>query len=238
MNQGATDSQDPFNTKRPEVYKLKGFQWVLFYPVAWLLWLYIKSWRFRISPEALRAINEATRPRLVVIWHNRSLVGSIVLCRYFNPAEVACLVSPSRMAAWEVAFFDFIGLKVIRGSTTRRSVQAGIEILRSMRTGCDSGISPDGPSGPLYSFKEGAVALARKSGASLLLIAPNAGSAWRAKTWDRHLIPLPFAKIETEVSCVPPNDPIWDNSDAQVASELRRVCLEMTKDPFSIPEHE
>jgi lysophospholipid acyltransferase (LPLAT)-like uncharacterized protein len=238
MNQEATDSQDPFNTKRPEVHELRGLQWLVFYPVAWLLWLYFRSWRWRMSPEAMERIAAQDRPRLFVIWHNRSLTGSVWLSRFVDPTKVACLVSPSRMAAWEVAFFDFIRLKVVRGSTTRRSIQAGIEIFRCLRTGDDAGISPDGPSGPLYCFQEGAVALARKAGAAVVMVVPNAKAAWRMNTWDRHLVPLPFAKLPVNTRVIGPDDPVWDNDNATVAEELRRVYLEMTEDPFTIHEHE
>lgn len=238
MNPEATDSQDPFNTKRPEVHRLSGVRRLLFYPAAWGLWLYFRTWRFRLDGASRDILRTTPRPRLVVMWHNRSLVGCHWLTRFMDPSRVACLVSPSRMAAWEVAFFEFIKLKVVRGSSTRRSIQAGIEILRSLRSGDDAGISPDGPSGPLYTFQEGAVAFARKAGASMLLVAVNTRAAWRPGTWDRHLVPLPFARIESEVRCILPDDPIWDKPDTEVAADLRRVYLEMTKDPFNLPNHE
>lgn len=233
MNQKAPDDHDPFNTKRPEVYDLKGLQWLLFYPAAWGLWLYYRSFRWRMDEETKRQLAALPAPRLIAVWHNRSLVAAEWLRMTFDPPRFACLISPSRMAAWEVAFFRFLKLKVIRGSSTRRSVQAAIEILRALREGNDAGISPDGPSGPLYSFQEGAITLARKAGASMVVLSLNAGAAYRARTWDRHLIPIPFARVDVLVRIIEPDDPIWEKPDAEVAAEVRSILLEMTRDPFS-----
>ena len=228
------DSHDPYNTKRLQVHELRVWQWLLFHPAAWGLRLLFLTWRFRMAPGAEEGMRKAGSPRLIVMWHNRSLVGPEMLRRYFDPPSVTCLISPSRMAAWEVAFFRLFRLRIVRGSTTRRSIQAGMEILRALRAGFDAGITPDGPSGPIYSFKEGAVAIARKAGVPILLIVPNARAAWRTRTWDRHLVPLPFARIELRMRTIAPDDPVWERSNEEAGREIRRVCLEMTEDPFKV----
>jgi len=238
MTRPAPDQHDPFNTRRPDVHELTGWRWILFYPAALGLWLYFLTWRFRIDAPDRRILESTPGPRLVVSWHNRSLVMPQLLRRILDPSKLFCLISPSRMAAWEVAFFDLFGLRVVRGSTTRRSIQAAIEILRALRRGDDAGISPDGPSGPLYAFQKGAVTLARKAGVPLIILVPNCRAAWRLRTWDRHLVPLPFARIRIRIRAVMPDDPVWNQSDEAVSAQLRRVCLEMTEDPFTMNDHE
>jgi lysophospholipid acyltransferase (LPLAT)-like uncharacterized protein len=175
---------------------------------------------------------------MIVVWHNRSLVAPEMFRRFFDPSRIACLISPSRMAAWEVDYFRRFHLRAIRGSTTRRSIQAAREILQQLRAGNDIGISPDGPSGPLYTFRPGAVALARKAGVPLLLAIPNCRKAFRLKTWDRHMIPCPFARIEVAIRAIQPDDPVWEGPDAQIAAHARKVCLEITRDPFQVDPHE
>jgi lysophospholipid acyltransferase (LPLAT)-like uncharacterized protein len=234
MKSNIPGDHDPYNTRRPEVHELSGWRWLLFYPAAWALRLLFLTWRYRLAPGAEEEMRKAPSPRLIVMWHNRSLVSPEMLRLRFDPPSVTCLISPSRMAAWEVAFFRMFGLRIVRGSTTRRSIQAGIEILRALRNGFDAGITPDGPSGPLYSFKEGSVAIARKAGVPVLLIVPNTRAAWRPRTWDRHLVPLPFARIELKMRTIPPDDPVWQLSNVEAAREIRRVCLEMTDDPFKV----
>jgi lysophospholipid acyltransferase (LPLAT)-like uncharacterized protein len=232
------DNHDPFNTQRPEVFNLTGWRVLVFYPVAWVLWLYYKTWRIDVDPASRETLDTSTPPRILATWHNRSFATPEVVARLVDPSKVACLISPSKMAAWEVALFRFLNYKVVRGSTTRRSVQAGIELLRALRAGNDAGITPDGPSGPLYSFQAGTAAIAKKASAPMLFFSMNCRSAIRLKTWDRHMIPLPFARIDVRVRKVDSTDPVWSLEPEEATTELRRVCLEVTEDPFKVPGHE
>ncbi|MFO7725856.1 MAG: DUF374 domain-containing protein [Oceanipulchritudo sp.] len=227
-------NHDPFNTHRPAVHDLRGWRRLVFYPPAWSLQLYFRSLRFRLDPGSRELLRAIPPPRILVIWHNRSLVAPEMFRRFFDPTRIACLISPSRMAAWEVAFFKQFHLRAIRGSTTRRSIQAVREMFQLLREGNDIGISPDGPSGPLYSFQQGAVAIARKAGVPLLFPVPNCRAACRLRTWDRHLVPLPFARIDLPFRAILPDDPVWNESNAAVAARARQVCLELTRDPFQI----
>jgi len=238
---GGTDpagARDPYNTRRPVVHELTRGQRLLFWPPALALCGWFRTWRMELTPAAQAALRETAPPRLIVSWHNRSLVVPEVGRRFFAPDRVACLISPSRRAAWEVAFFRLFRLRVVRGSTTRRSILAARELLRELRAGNDAGISPDGPSGPLYAFQPGAVALARLARAPLLMVIPNARAAVRLRTWDRHLVPLPFARIEIAMRVIRLDDPLWRLPDAEAAARLRQVCLELTDDPFSVPDDE
>ena len=69
----------------------------------------------------------------------------------------------------------------------------------------------------------------------MVVLSLNARTAYRARTWDRHLIPLPFARVQAHVRIIRPDDPVWEKSDAEVAAEVRRLLLEMTEDPFAGP---
>jgi hypothetical protein len=55
-------------------------------------------------------------------------------------------------------------------------------------------ITPDGPRGPRFKFKPGAILLAQMSGRPMLPLAYAASRAWLFK-WDRFVIPVPFARI-------------------------------------------
>ena len=55
-------------------------------------------------------------------------------------------------------------------------------------------ITPDGPKGPRFKFKPGAILLAQMSGRPILPMAYAASRAWRIK-WDRFVIPVPFSRI-------------------------------------------
>jgi lysophospholipid acyltransferase (LPLAT)-like uncharacterized protein len=55
-------------------------------------------------------------------------------------------------------------------------------------------ITPDGPRGPRFKFKPGAILLAQMSGRPILPLAYAASRAWLIK-WDKFVIPWPFARI-------------------------------------------
>ena len=59
-------------------------------------------------------------------------------------------------------------------------------------------ITPDGPRGPRFKFKPGAILLAQMSGRPMLPLAYAASRAWLVK-WDKFVIPVPFARIAVAV---------------------------------------
>ena len=56
-------------------------------------------------------------------------------------------------------------------------------------------IFADGPRGPAQIAKAGAIALARLSGTPLVPVGVSARPCIRFGSWDRTLLPLPFARV-------------------------------------------
>lgn len=95
---------------------------------------------------------------------------------------------PARIArAW--------GAEVIRGSAN----QTGALVLRDMRETLKRGVSivttADGPNGPKYEFKAGAVLMARIAAVPLVPLACAADRAWHLTRWDDFMIPKPFSRV-------------------------------------------
>jgi len=224
------------------LHRLHSWQWLLFWPAAACLWLYYRSLRLRPDEAARAAIAGCPSPRVIVMWHNRSLVGPWVLSRLFDARRIHVLISPSRRAAWEVALFEWLGFRVIRGSSSRRGIQSTREMIAAARAGDDIAISPDGPVGPLYAVKRGTVMVARQARAPLVFVGADSGWAVRLNTWDRHFVPLPFARVRIRCRVIEPErttatDTGADygaSADAAAAARLRAEFLELTDDPFSI----
>jgi len=55
--------------------------------------------------------------------------------------------------------------------------------------------TPDGPRGPVYEASPGVIFLAQKSGAPIVPIHMEYSSCWRMKSWDRFVVPRPFATL-------------------------------------------
>jgi lysophospholipid acyltransferase (LPLAT)-like uncharacterized protein len=64
-----------------------------------------------------------------------------------------------------------------------------------MKRGISVVTTADGPSGPKYEFKLGAVLMARIGGAPMVPLACATDRAWHLKRWDDFMIPKPFARV-------------------------------------------
>ncbi len=61
--------------------------------------------------------------------------------------------------------------------------------------GTPVGFTPDGPKGPPRVAQPGALIAAMRSGCAVLPVGLHASREWRAKSWDRFLVPLPFSRV-------------------------------------------
>ena len=115
----------------------------------------------RSSPWLRRCDKRSlTLPRRVV--PARWLAAEIVR-RYRQGRTPYALVSASQDGAWLTAFFSLVGLRTVRGSSSRFGREAANELVEIMRAGRDIGITPDGPRGPRYEIKPGAIIVPRRT---------------------------------------------------------------------------
>ncbi len=82
----------------------------------------------------------------------------------------------------------------VRGSSTRGGAAALRGAVRKLRDGWDVGITPDGPRGPRHEVQPGVIEIARLSGAAVVPVTFAAHPAWEMSSWDRFLVPRPFAR--------------------------------------------
>ena len=131
---------------------------------------------------------KARRNAIYVCWHQRVLTFAFTH-RYLG-ARV--LVSRSRDGEMYIRMLERLGFHTPRGSSKRGGSEALRTLLVEAESGCDIGMTVDGPRGPLHVFKVGAVYLASKSGLPIVLIASSYHRYWRLKTWDRFQVPWPL----------------------------------------------
>ena len=151
-----------------------------------------RTWRIeRIGMDARDAAVAVGAGTLFVFWHARMLPlvwthrdgGHIVLISRHRDGELI-----ARVAAR-------LGYRTARGSSTRGGEAAVREMMRFAAQGCWIGVTPDGPRGPAERVKPGVVWLASQTGIPVLPVASASRPVWRLKSWDRFLIPPPFARV-------------------------------------------
>jgi lysophospholipid acyltransferase (LPLAT)-like uncharacterized protein len=131
-------------------------------------------------------------------WHQHTLFCAQYLLREQRrrpTLKVGFLISPSVDGELGAMILRRADAHVIRGSSSRTGALALKEYYQALtRDAVSPVVSPDGPRGPRWQFKPGAVLLAQMSGRPIV---PMAYAASRASFvhWDRFVLPWPFARI-------------------------------------------
>jgi lysophospholipid acyltransferase (LPLAT)-like uncharacterized protein len=147
--------------------------------------------------DALRPLWRARRPLIYAVWHGRILIVPWLnarLRRHEGARAVRVLASRSRDGQMMAEFARRFGLDVTRGSSSRGGLEALRELTRAVRAGEDVAMVPDGPRGPARRLQGGIVALAATTGAPIVPVGVAARPARRLHSWDRFMIPIPFAR--------------------------------------------
>lgn len=187
------------------------------------------SVRFDTAPEDVRNASKCDVPVAFVVWHNRLFLTTEIHRRYRPQRPLHALISASRDGALLTAFFEMVsGMQAVRGSSSNFGREAAAALVAAMRDGHDIGITPDGPRGPCYELKPGAVIVPRRTGAPLLLIGGEFESAWRLRSWDRFYLPKPFSRVRLRCELID-NDRLADR-DAAIA-HLHTRMMELNPDP-------
>ena len=156
--------------------------------------------------ENWEAATREARVPIYTLWHNR-----VFLATYFwQKRRIVAMTSQSFDGEYIARFMQRFGYGAARGSSTRGAVGAIIEMTRLMRAGCPTAFTIDGPKGPRYVAKKGAVLLAKKTGQPILPFTITAQRFWEAKrSWDGFQVPLPFSRARVVIA-----PPIYVSADA------------------------
>jgi lysophospholipid acyltransferase (LPLAT)-like uncharacterized protein len=156
------------------------------------------TWRVRVvGDEHVEGYWREGRPVIYIVWHGRILLVPWLTRRLRRTRGVRAprvLASRSRDGELVARYVRHFGLSVIRGSSSRGGGAALRALVASIRDGVDVAVVPDGPRGPREQLQPGVAALAALTGAPVVPLAIAAQPARRLSSWDRFLVPLPFAR--------------------------------------------
>jgi len=160
-----------------------------------LLQLWARTLRYEIDDRAGMIGTPVSENFIGALWHNRLLIFPFVLRRFFVHRHGAALISASRDGELLADAIKRFGFDVVRGSSSRLGASAILQLEGVLASGRDVVITPDGPRGPAYELGPGIIFLAQKSGAAVVPINMEYSSCWRIKSWDRFIVPRPFARV-------------------------------------------
>jgi lysophospholipid acyltransferase (LPLAT)-like uncharacterized protein len=151
-----------------------------------------RSWRVEVvGRDHGRELCAAACPYVLLCWHDVLLP----VMWHHRRRGISAVVSEARDGQYLATFADSLGYGLIRGSSTRGGGRALRAAIRVLADGTPIGITPDGPRGPRRILKPGVVAAAAAAGALLLPVHAEGRPGWRAASWDRFLVPAPFARV-------------------------------------------
>lgn len=139
--------------------------------------------------EHLEKVKKAGEAPIFAMWHNRLFA----MTYYFKKQNVVVMTSQSFDGEYIARFIKRFGYGASRGSSTRGGVGALIEMIRLSKEKIPTGFLIDGPKGPKYVAKSGAVLLAKKTGNPVVPLVIETAKHWEVKSWDRLQIPKPFS---------------------------------------------
>jgi lysophospholipid acyltransferase (LPLAT)-like uncharacterized protein len=150
------------------------------------------TWRIRVlNRERTDELRAAGTPIVFAFWHGQMLP---LLWQHRNEG-VAILISSHRDGEIIARIATSFGFRTIRGSTSRGGGRALLGLVRELEGGGEVAVTPDGPRGPARQFAPGALVAAQRAGCPIVPVAAHADRSWRLRSWDRFMIPKPFARI-------------------------------------------
>jgi hypothetical protein len=172
---------DQYTFKQRLIIRVAGF--VLY----WLIRSIGATMKFEVAGWEHHTEDE---PLVYCFWHNR-----IPTATYFwRRRGIVVMSSQSFDSEYIARFIQRFGYGAAKGSSTRGARGGLIQMIRAVRGGKSAAFTVDGPRGPIYEAKPGALLLAKKSGAAILPFSISLDRCWRLPSWDRIEIPKPFAR--------------------------------------------
>jgi lysophospholipid acyltransferase (LPLAT)-like uncharacterized protein len=150
------------------------------------------TWRYVVRNErALREARESGRGFVYSLWHGEML--PLLWLRRNEGARV--LIGEHRDGEIIARIAESLGFRTVRGSSSRGGERALLAIARALEKGEEVAFTPDGPRGPARVSQPGAMIAAARAETVILPVAVHARRAWRLGSWDRFLVPKPFARV-------------------------------------------
>ena len=155
------------------------------------------SWTFRMTVENEEPWMSHLRGGgrvLLCVWPQQFFAA----IRYFKSYESfqpSLMISQSQDGDIIARIARQQGWHSVRGSSSRDGGKALKEIIERLSQTRLAAHIVDGPRGPAGIVKAGAISIARATEAAVVPFYTAADRAWYFKSWDRFMLPKPFARV-------------------------------------------
>jgi len=176
---------------------------------AWVMRIAIKviglTTRMKIieGQEVLDKLIKEKRQVIYCFWHNRIFFMGYFLKNHMRSKggpNITIIVSESKDAEFIARVVHLWKGGLARGSATRGGSKAMLGLVRALRKSPNAvALTPDGPKGPKYGFKVGALALTQMVKAPIVPVCCYAKKSHVFNSWDNFEIPKLFSRINVSI---------------------------------------
>lgn len=164
-----------------------------------LLYRFIRtySWTFRLRVENEQDWMNYHRKGgavLLCAWHQQ-FFAAIRHFKTYQPLRPSLMISKSKDGEIIASVAERSGWKAVRGSSSKDGRQALSMMIDNLKMFRLAAHIIDGPRGPAGQVKAGAISLAHGADAMIVPIYTAADKAWYFKSWDKFMLPKPFADV-------------------------------------------
>jgi lysophospholipid acyltransferase (LPLAT)-like uncharacterized protein len=129
-------------------------------------------------------------------WHQNIFLYFAVFLRNRNQVwmqHASWFLKPSHV------LLRFIGVeKIVLGSTGHSGKKAADHLVEYLKKGYSTVLLPDGPSGPAFQMKKGALHISLQSNVPIVPMRFQITNFLEIRYWDKRKWPLPFSAIKVE----------------------------------------
>lgn len=166
----------------------------------WLSRLIRRSARYQVTGfDAVTAAIAGPKPVMVVAWHGMTMLLAGWLLRHIDKRGLSLIIPDDWrgevLAEW-CRRLQVDALRInLEGDASMASARKLAQVVRHLRGGGNTYITPDGPHGPSYQIKPGTLYLAQRTGALLIPAGAYTRHGYTLNRWDRYTVPYPFSRI-------------------------------------------
>jgi lysophospholipid acyltransferase (LPLAT)-like uncharacterized protein len=213
------------NTKKIKFAILTSRPFITF--VHWFVRLYSITFRLTVENEQAWLDHIKGGGRVLLCFWHQQFFAPIRHFKTYEPYRGSIMISRSSDGEFVAGIAARVGFHPVRGSSSRGGREALAEMIRRLQ---ETGLAVhilDGPTGPMGVVKAGAIQLASSAGAVLVPFYASADRAWYFNSWDRFMVPKPFARVTLRFGDLIPCPP----AESSEEFEKQRVSLENTMLP-------
>jgi len=178
---------------------LRGAGQVIIPPVIYLLMRFI--W-FTTSKKFHYITPIGDEQHVCVCWHGELFMSPQAYRKIHKKHPASAIISSHFDGSLIASTLNMLHIRPLRGSSKKGARKVLLQAFKSIKSGEEVLITPDGPRGPRHTMSDGAIGIALKSKLPIFVMNYKAKKYWQLKSWDRFVIPKPFTKVDFYIQSI------------------------------------